>query len=364
MLRLAACPGSRAQSSSRPASRPRSRALSARGEWNYLDLGGAGVHASWHEFELLARARARPGGGGGVDPVVPATQPRPISTHAYRAAMFSCSAASRAGVPAGGHGRRCAARHPDAGGPNAAQMWRVAAPWSSRVRFRQNRRRRARRRAGLRLPAIAATLGRATARLGRDLETPRGLCREGNLSTLQGEGGQAGRAAVFRPVRGPAICGPAARPTGPPRNAVFCEHRFRAPEWHPRPAPNPSARDLADAIAEEWAAGAMHRFVVLQPVGAAAAGRRRLARCLHERCFAIAVETNGSDRAARGPRLICVSPKAGAELRIRAGPGAQARLSASPTRRRGHFRARVRRFLRCSDGRAPSLPDNTARAVD
>jgi len=130
--------------------------------------------------------------------------------------------------------------------------------------------------------------------------------------TLQGEGGQAGKAAVFcrfagcnlwtgrEQDRAKAVC-------------TFCDTdfvgtdgegggKFATPEL------------LADAVEAAWTGGAKDRLVVctggepllqLDPPAIAA---------LHARGFMIAVESNGTVSAPEGIDWVCISPKADAPV--------------------------------------------------
>lgn len=129
--------------------------------------------------------------------------------------------------------------------------------------------------------------------------------------TLQGEGAQAGRAAVFlrfagcnlwsgrEEDRAGAVC-------------TFCDTdfvgvdgpgggRFAAPE------------DLAAAVAAAWPGGGRPLVVCTggEPLLQLDAP---LVRALHAQGFAIAVETNGTIAAPDGIDWICVSPKAAAPV--------------------------------------------------
>ncbi|CAN5415157.1 7-carboxy-7-deazaguanine synthase [soil metagenome] len=135
--------------------------------------------------------------------------------------------------------------------------------------------------------------------------------------TLQGEGGQAGRPAVFcrfagcnlwsgrEQDRATAVC-------------TFCDTDFVGMdgEGGGRFA-TPDA--LADAVAAKWTGGPGNRLVVctggepllqLDPV---------LIDALHARGFTIALETNGTLAAPAGVDWICVSPKADAPVVQRTG---------------------------------------------
>jgi 7-carboxy-7-deazaguanine synthase len=136
--------------------------------------------------------------------------------------------------------------------------------------------------------------------------------------TLQGEGGQAGRAAVFcrfagcnlwsgrEQDRSQAVC-------------QFCDTDFIGTNG-PGGGKFDSAAALASAVAAAWPAGAGGTPLVvctggeplLQLDAAAVAA-------LHEVGFEVAVETNGTQPAPPGLDWVCVSPKAGAPLVLQAG---------------------------------------------
>jgi 7-carboxy-7-deazaguanine synthase len=136
--------------------------------------------------------------------------------------------------------------------------------------------------------------------------------------TLQGEGAQTGRPAVFcrfagcnlwsgrEQDRASAIC-------------KFCDTDF-ADTNGPGGGKFSSGEELAGAVEQKWPLQTQsNRFVVctggepLLQVDAALIG------ALHARGFEIAVETNGTCAAPAGLDWICVSPKAGSELRQQAG---------------------------------------------
>ena len=130
--------------------------------------------------------------------------------------------------------------------------------------------------------------------------------------TLQGEGGQAGRAAVFcrfagcnlwsgrEQDRASAIC-------------TFCDTdfvgmdgvnggRFEAPQA------------LADAVASQWIGSPTERLVVCTGGEPLLQLDEPLIAALHAAGFSIAVETNGTIAAPPGIDWICVSPKADVAL--------------------------------------------------
>src|SRR5439155_6117512 len=135
--------------------------------------------------------------------------------------------------------------------------------------------------------------------------------------TLQGEGANAGRPAVFcrfagcnlwtgREVdRSTALCD-------------FCDTDFVGVA--PDGGKFATAGELADAVASRWPnAPGGKRLVVctggepLLQLDAAAID------ALHARDFEIAVETNGTQEAPRGLDWICVSPKARAPWTLKRG---------------------------------------------
>ncbi|MDF1502622.1 7-carboxy-7-deazaguanine synthase [Roseisolibacter sp. H3M3-2] len=135
--------------------------------------------------------------------------------------------------------------------------------------------------------------------------------------TLQGEGANAGRVAVFCRFSGCNLW------TGRERDrhrAVcrFCDTDFVGVGPDGGRFATPEA--LAAAVAALWPAGAEGRPLVvctggeplLQLDGPAVAA-------LHAAGFEVAVETNGTQPAPPGLDWICVSPKAGAPLVLTAG---------------------------------------------
>ena len=76
---------------------------------------------------------------------------------------------------------------------------------------------------------------------------------------------------------------------------------------------------LLDAVETEWGSERRAALVVLTGGEPLLQIDRVLIEALHDRGFAIAVETNGTIEPPSGLDWICVSPKAGAELRVRSG---------------------------------------------
>ncbi len=138
------------------------------------------------------------------------------------------------------------------------------------------------------------------------------------FKTLQGEGAQAGRAAVFcrfagcnlwsgrEEDRAAAVC-------------RFCDTDFVGADG-PGGGRFASAEALAGAVESAWASDAApRRFVVFTGGEPLLQLDAALVDAVHRLGFEIAVETNGTQEPANGIDWLCVSPKAGAPLRLRQG---------------------------------------------
>jgi len=137
------------------------------------------------------------------------------------------------------------------------------------------------------------------------------------FKTLQGEGAQAGRAAVFCRFSG---CNLWSGREADRADAVcrFCDTDFVGldGEGGGRFA---SADELAAALARVWGAGRERRFVVFTGGEPLLQLDAELIAAAHAQGFEIAVETNGTVAAPDGIDWICMSPKAGAGLVQRTG---------------------------------------------
>jgi 7-carboxy-7-deazaguanine synthase (Cx14CxxC type) len=180
--------------------------------------------------------------------------------------------------------------------------------------------------------------------------------------TLQGEGAQAGRAAVFCRFAGCNLGSgrEADRPTAVCR---FCDTDFVGVDG-PGGGRFESAKELAAAIEEKWPADSVlgQRFVVCTGGEPLLQLDASLIAALHERAFEIAVETNGTIAAPEGVNWLCVSPKAGSTLVQRGGdelklvyPQAEADPAEFELLSFRHF------FLQPMDG--PKREANTALAL-
>jgi 7-carboxy-7-deazaguanine synthase (Cx14CxxC type) len=138
--------------------------------------------------------------------------------------------------------------------------------------------------------------------------------------TLQGEGANAGRAAVFCRLAGCNLW------TGREEDRAaatcnFCDTDFVGTDG-PGGGKFATADELAAAVAACWqreGGVAGSRFVVLTGGEPALQLDAALVAALHAAGFTIAIETNGTLPLPPGIDWICVSPKPGAELVVRAG---------------------------------------------
>lgn len=135
--------------------------------------------------------------------------------------------------------------------------------------------------------------------------------------TLQGEGAHAGRAAVFCRFAGCNLWSGREQDRSS-ATCKFCDTDFVGTDGT-LGARYASADDLADAIASQWAGEHGYRYVVLTGGEPLLQVDADLIDALHARGFAIGLETNGTIEPPDGLDWICVSPKAGAELRVRRG---------------------------------------------
>ena len=134
--------------------------------------------------------------------------------------------------------------------------------------------------------------------------------------TLQGEGAHAGRAAVFCRFSGCNLWSGREQDRAT-ATCRFCDTDFVGSDGT-LGGRYASADQLADSIAAQWT-GAGNRYAVLTGGEPLLQVDAAFIDALHARDFCIGVETNGTVEPPRGIDWICVSPKAGADLRIRRG---------------------------------------------
>ena len=130
--------------------------------------------------------------------------------------------------------------------------------------------------------------------------------------TVQGEGGQAGRAAVFLRFAGCNLWSGLERDRTKAA-CTFCDTDFVGTDG-PGGGKFRSADALADAVAAAWTGGEERRLVVCTGGEPLLQLDPPLIEALHARGFEIAVETNGTIAAPPGLDWICVSPKADAPV--------------------------------------------------
>ena len=178
--------------------------------------------------------------------------------------------------------------------------------------------------------------------------------------TLQGEGRQAGRAAVFcrfagcnlwsgrEQDRAKAVC-------------TFCDTDFVGTDGTGG-GKFPDAAAVATAVDAQWRGGSDRRLAVLTGGEPLLQADEALTAALHERGFEIAVETNGTIAPPPGIDWLCVSPKGTAPLAVTGGdeiklvyPQAEAMPDRFEHLSFGHF------LLQPMDG--PQLLANTAAAI-
>jgi 7-carboxy-7-deazaguanine synthase len=130
--------------------------------------------------------------------------------------------------------------------------------------------------------------------------------------TLQGEGGQAGKAAVFcrfsgcnlwtgrEQDRAKAVC-------------TFCDTDFVGTDGE-NGGKFATADDLAAAVEAQWTGGPDDRLVVCTGGEPFLQLDEAVIKALHARGFQIACESNGTLEAPAGIDWICISPKADAAV--------------------------------------------------
>ena len=137
--------------------------------------------------------------------------------------------------------------------------------------------------------------------------------------TLQGEGRQSGRAAVFCRFAGCNLW------TGRERDrhtavCQFCDTDFVGVDG-PRGGRYATAEQLAATVERTWAGkiDSQRPFVVCTGGEPLLQLDDALVQAFHDIGFEIGIETNGTRLAPEGIDHVCVSPKAGTELRLRSG---------------------------------------------
>lgn len=180
--------------------------------------------------------------------------------------------------------------------------------------------------------------------------------------TLQGEGAQSGRAAVFLRFAGCNLW------SGREQDRAAAVCRFCDTDFVGVDGQNggkfSTAQALAERVASFWPGGG-RPYVVCTGGEPALQLDKPLIDALHQLGFEVAIETNGTVELAAGIDWVCVSPKGAAELKVRSGDELklvfpQLELQASPTALSQldftHF------YLQPLDD--PSQAENTSRCVE
>ncbi|MEA2842271.1 MAG: 7-carboxy-7-deazaguanine synthase [Methylobacteriaceae bacterium] len=181
------------------------------------------------------------------------------------------------------------------------------------------------------------------------------------FKTLQGEGRNSGRAAVFCRFAGCNLWSgrEADRATA---TCQFCDTDFVGTDGSGG-GKFETAEHLAAAIANEWGAGSNNRLVVLTGGEPLLQVDEPLLDRLHAEKFEIAIETNGTIEAPAGIDWICVSPKAGAPLVQRRGDELKLVFPQDSAAPRDFEALDFDHFLlQPMDG--PDITRNTAAAID
>jgi 7-carboxy-7-deazaguanine synthase (Cx14CxxC type) len=135
--------------------------------------------------------------------------------------------------------------------------------------------------------------------------------------TLQGEGANAGRTAVFCRFAGCSLWSGREEDRA---HAIcrFCDTDFVGVDG-PGGGKFGSAEDLAAAVDAAWQGDGNPRFVVITGGEPMLQVDDALVDALHRRGFEVAIETNGTLPVSPRIDWVCVSPKAGATLAQRSG---------------------------------------------
>ncbi|MCH9014402.1 MAG: 7-carboxy-7-deazaguanine synthase [Gemmatimonadetes bacterium] len=135
--------------------------------------------------------------------------------------------------------------------------------------------------------------------------------------SIQGEGANTGRAAVFLRFAGCNLWSGREedRDTATCR---FCDTEFVGTDG-PGGGKFQDAEALAAAVLDAWDGGGEDRFVVCTGGEPFLQLDSQLIDALHDQSFEVAVETNGTLAAPAGLDWICVSPKADADFVLQRG---------------------------------------------
>lgn len=137
------------------------------------------------------------------------------------------------------------------------------------------------------------------------------------FKTLQGEGAQAGRTAVFCRFSGCNLW------SGREKDRALAECTFCDTDFVGIDGPGGgrfrTATELAEAVELAWGGSAGRRYVVCTGGEPLLQLDDALIDALHDRRFEIGIETNGTLSAPQNLDWICVSPKGTTEVVLRRG---------------------------------------------
>jgi 7-carboxy-7-deazaguanine synthase len=180
------------------------------------------------------------------------------------------------------------------------------------------------------------------------------------FKTLQGEGGQAGRAAVFCRFSGCNLWSGREQDRAEAA-CTFCDTDFVGTDGSGGGTFS-TADQLADAIERKWKTGVLRRLVVFTGGEPLLQADTALIDAVHRRGFEIAVETNGTIAAPRGVDWLCVSPKGDVALQQTSGTELKLVFPQVKARPEDFARLDFKHFwLQPMDG--PDREANTALAV-
>ena len=177
--------------------------------------------------------------------------------------------------------------------------------------------------------------------------------------TLQGEGANAGRPAVFCRFAGCNLW------TGREADRADAVCRFCDTEFVGTDGPGGGKFASPEALAAAVAAGWPAADPLARPLVVCTGGEPLLQldppliQALHEVGFEIAVETNGTVAPPGGIDWLCVSPKAEAALVVTSGDELKLVYPQAGGRARALRRTRVPPFLPAADGRPSARGEHT-----
>ena len=180
------------------------------------------------------------------------------------------------------------------------------------------------------------------------------------FKTLQGEGAQAGRAAVFCRFSGCNLW------SGREEDRASAQCRFCDTDFVGTDGTlggrYASADALADTIATAWDGERAHRFVVITGGEPLLQVDDALIDALHAHGFEIAIETNGTIEVPNGIDWLCVSPKTRDPLKIRKGHELKLVYPQAELRPEDFAGLEFQRFsLQAMDG--PDVVENAKQAI-